>query len=507
MERGWQDATDLHRLFRQFRYAPVLKLGHPREIACTPGILELELGLLQLLLQGMGALQGRFLRLPDRFEIRVVAFDPGDLSFQVLQAPPGGLVGLFFEGLAFDLELDQAPLEPVHRLGLRVDLDADPACGLIDEVNGLVRQLPIADIAMGQRRCSDDRRIGDLHAVMDLIAFLEPAEDSDGILHRRFIHQDLLETALERTIFLDRVSVFIERGGADAVQFTPCQSRFQHIARIHRTLRLAGTDHGVQLIDKEDDPAFVFGQILEHGFEPLLELAAELGPGDQRTHIEREQTLALQGLGHLAMDDTARQALNDRGLAHPGLADQDRIVLGTPLQHLNRAPDLIVAPDDRVQFALFGTPGEIDRIALQGLPLLLGGRILEPLPTAHSLDSRRYPLLVGARLPQDLAELSPVFQGREHKQFTGDIAVLAALGQFIHQVQHPFEIPRDQNLPTDTLDPRHAIQGLSQAGAHQVDVYTCLGKQGSYATPSWSRSTIITCNRVARMKRSAIRDN
>ena len=76
-------------------------------------------------------------------------------------------------------------------------------------------------------------------------------------------------------------------------------------------------------------------QLLQHRLQPLLELAAVLGAGEQRRHVERQHALVLQRLGHFAVDDALRQALDDRGLAHARLADQHRIVLGAPLQDLD----------------------------------------------------------------------------------------------------------------------------------------------------------------------------
>ena len=62
--------------------------------------------------------------------------------------------------------------------------------------------------------------------------------------------------------------------------------------------------------------------------------------------------LSFSDLGHLAVDDALRQAFDDRGLADARLADQHRVVLGAPLQHLDRAADLVVAADHRVELAL-----------------------------------------------------------------------------------------------------------------------------------------------------------
>ena len=107
--------------------------------------------------------------------------------------------------------------------------------------------------------------------------------------------------------------------------------------------------------------------LLEHGLEPLLELAAVLRAGDHRAEVERDDALVAQRLGHVAGDDALGQALDDRGLADAGLADQHRVVLGAPGQHLHHAADLGVAADHRVELALAGARGQVDAVLLQRL--------------------------------------------------------------------------------------------------------------------------------------------
>jgi hypothetical protein len=50
--------------------------------------------------------------------------------------------------------------------------------------------------------------------------------------------------------------------------------------------------------------------------------------------------------------DPPRQPLRNRRLAHPRLADQHRIVLRPPRQHLHHPADLRIAPNHRVELAL-----------------------------------------------------------------------------------------------------------------------------------------------------------
>ena len=168
------------------------------------------------------------------------------------------------ERLALDLELDDAPLEPVHRLGLRVDLHADARGRLVDQVDRLVGQLAVGDVAVRERRGGDDRGIGDVDAVVDLVALLEAAQDRDRVLDRGLVDQHLLEAALERGVLLDVLAVLVERGRADAVQLAARERGLEHVAGVHRALGLAGADHRVQLVDEQDDLAFLLREVVEH---------------------------------------------------------------------------------------------------------------------------------------------------------------------------------------------------------------------------------------------------
>ena len=117
---------------------------------------------------------------------------------------------------------------------------------------------------MRQLGCGNNGRVGDIDAMMQLVLLLQAAQDGDGRLDRRFAHQHLLETSLQGCILLDVLAVFIQRGGTHAMQFAARQCRLEHIAGVHRTLGLARTHHGVNLVDKDDGLAFILGQLFQH---------------------------------------------------------------------------------------------------------------------------------------------------------------------------------------------------------------------------------------------------
>src|SRR3546814_5568833 len=116
------------------------------------------------------------------------------------------------------LELNQAPLQTIQHFRLEVDFHADAAGGFIDQVNGLVRQLTVSDVAMAELGRGYDRAVGNRYLMVDLIPLLEAAQDGDGVLFARLLHQHFLETSLQRRILLYVLTVLVERGRTDAVQ-------------------------------------------------------------------------------------------------------------------------------------------------------------------------------------------------------------------------------------------------------------------------------------------------
>ena len=93
-------------------------------------------------------------------------------------------------------------------------------------------------------------------------------------------------------------------------------------------------------------------ELLEHALQPLLEVAAVLGAGQQRPHVERVDVGVAQHIGHLALRDAPGQAFGNCRLAHAGLAHEERIVLAPPAQDLDHALDLGLTADQRVDAAI-----------------------------------------------------------------------------------------------------------------------------------------------------------
>src|SRR5207244_12766227 len=65
----------------------------------------------------------------------------------------------------------------------------------------------------------------------------------------------------------------------------------------------------------------------------------------------RHEALLAQALGHVAIDDAGGESLDDGCLAYARFADQHGIVLGPAGKHLDRAPDLLIPSDHRIELA------------------------------------------------------------------------------------------------------------------------------------------------------------
>ena len=61
----------------------------------------------------------------------------------------------------------------IQRLRLGIDLGAQAGGGFVDQVDGLVGQVPVGDIAVREGGGGNDGRVGDAHAVMDFVALFQ----------------------------------------------------------------------------------------------------------------------------------------------------------------------------------------------------------------------------------------------------------------------------------------------------------------------------------------------
>lgn len=185
---------------------------------------------------------------------------------------------------------------------------------------------------------------------------------------------------------------------------------------------------GVQFVDERDDLAVALLDLGKDGLQALLELAAVLRARDHRAQVERDEPFVLQGLGNVALDDALGEPLDDGGLADAGLTDEHRVVLGAPREHLDDAPDLLVAPDDRVELAVARGGGEVGAEFLQGLVLALRVGSGHPSPSPALLERVQQLLRTGTLPVEDLTGPAALRGDPDQQVLGGDVVVAQLLG-------------------------------------------------------------------------------
>jgi hypothetical protein len=198
----------------------------------------------------------------------------------------------------------------------------------------------------------------------------------------------------------------------------------------------------VQLVEERDDLPLALLDLLQHRLEPLLELPAVLRAGDHGGQVQRDDALAAQRVGHVALDDAAGQPLDDRGLADARLADQDGVVLRTAREHLHDPADLVVAADDRVELAAAGAVGQVDAVLLERLVGRLG--VLGGHPAhaaAHLGEGVEQRLGQRALRAQQLGDVAAGVGQPDEQVLGGDVVVADLLGLGLGDVHHGHQGP------------------------------------------------------------------
>ena len=238
--------------------------------------------------------------------------------------------------------------------------------GFIQQVNGLVRQETVRDVAFRQLDDARHDGVGHTDAVVLFIVDADALDDFDGVQQRRFLDLDGLKTALQRGILLDILAILGKRRCADDLHLPAGQRGLHDVGGVHRAVGVARADDGVDLINKQDDVARSL-DLADEALDTLLKLAAELGACDEGRHVEQVNFLVLQTRGDLALGNALGDALGNRSLADTGLADQAGVVLLAAAQNLDRAVNFAVTANDAVRLAVAGLLGQVLAVGLKEL--------------------------------------------------------------------------------------------------------------------------------------------
>jgi hypothetical protein len=450
----------------------VLQLGRPVEVVPPLGLLGLPADALDLLAQGLHALEPLPLRLPLGPHRVGLAPQVRELLAQLLEPGLAGGIALLGQGGLLDLQPGHPPRQLVELRRHGVDLGPQHGAGLVDEVDGLVGQEPVADVAVAEHHGRDEGVVLDRDAVEHLQALAQAPEDRDRVLHGRLVDEHRLEAALEGGVLLDVHAVLGEGGGTDHVELAAGEHRLEHVPGVHRSLGRAGADHRVQLVDEQQDAALGRLDLVQHGLQPLLELAPVLGAGHQRADVEGEDRPVAEALGHVAAHDPLGETLDDGRLADAGVADEDGVVLGLAGQDLDHTADLRVPPDDGVEPAVPGVRDQVAAVLLQGLVGDLRHRRGHPLVAPDRGERLQEPVAGQALLPQAPSRrcLGPLVEQRDDQVLDRDVVVLQPLGLAFGRVEQPGQPLGHEHLARRGARPGHpgpagqvVLDGLPQS--------------------------------------------
>src|SRR5216684_848713 len=147
--------------------------------------------------------------------------------------------------------------------------------------------------------------------------------------------------------------------------FTSWKRRLEQVSRIALARRPTGADHRVRLVDEQDDRGGRGADLFDQSFETVLELPLDARPRLQQGEIEGPQADVLEHRRDVALRNPHGEALDHRGLAHPGLAYEDGIVLAAPGEDVHHLTDFEVPSQHRVERPLARPLGEVHGVLIE----------------------------------------------------------------------------------------------------------------------------------------------
>ena len=181
----------------------VRELARAPEVAVALRDREVRARLLQPLPRRLPLLERLALARPRRLGLVRLGHQHVELLLELLPPRGGEAARLAPERLELDLHRQHLALQVGDRLRLRLVLHAQPRRRLVEQVDRLVGELPLGQVAVRMRDGGDERAVGDVHAVVRLVLLLEAAQDRDRRRRRRLRHEHRLEAPRERRVLLD----------------------------------------------------------------------------------------------------------------------------------------------------------------------------------------------------------------------------------------------------------------------------------------------------------------
>ena len=153
--------------------------------------------------------------------------------------------------------------------------------------------MAVPDVPGGEGHGGVNGLVGDLEAVVGLIAVPQAPEDGPGGVLIGFGYQNGLKAPLQGGVLLDILAVLVGGGGADDLQLAPAQGGLDDVGRVDGPLGGAGAHNGVQFVDEEDDATYP-AHLRQDVLDTLLKLAPVLGARHHGGQVQGKQTLGAQ---------------------------------------------------------------------------------------------------------------------------------------------------------------------------------------------------------------------
>ena len=176
---------------------------------------------------------------------------------------------------------------------------------------------------------------------MLFVSATDIGEDLQCLFSCSGFHDHLLEPALQGSVFLDAVAIFIQGGGTDTLYHSARKCRFHDICGIHCSWSTSGSHESVYLIYKYNNVGIVF-QFLEQCLESFLELSAILCSRHDGCHVEIHDTLVEEEWGCLLVDNHLCQSLDNGTLSDARFAYEHGVVFLASAENLHHPEDLFL---------------------------------------------------------------------------------------------------------------------------------------------------------------------
>ena len=127
--------------------------------------------------------------------------------------------------LLLGLQLLDLLLELLELVWGRGQLHAHAGRPFVNEIDRLVGEGPVADVAVAHNGRRPNRGVGDGDPVVLLVQRLDALQDVDRLQHGGLVDEDRLEAALEGGVLLDVLAVLVERSRPYALDLAARESR------------------------------------------------------------------------------------------------------------------------------------------------------------------------------------------------------------------------------------------------------------------------------------------